>query len=185
MSCAIRSREKGTLAPEGSRRLQQLPGYPLASLPEARRRLESAGLDIIDLGAGDADLDPPPEAIRRLAEAASEPGMSRYPFQSGLTDLREAITAWMSRRFGVSLDPHTEILPLMGSKEGIAKLPLAFLDPGDIAVMPDPGFQAYRGGVLLAGGEPHLVPLRPENSISGRSTPVWRPVLTGTAIHGV
>ena len=151
------------MAPERSQGLQKLPGYPLAGVPEARRRLESAGVDIIDLGAGDADLDPPPEAVRKLAEAASERSMSRYPFQAGLTDLREAITTWMRQRFGVSLDPHAEILPLMGSKEGLAKLPLAFLDPGDAAVIPDPGFQAYRGGVILAGGEPHLVPLRPEN----------------------
>ncbi len=151
------------MAPERSRRLQNLPGYPLAGVPEARRRLESAGVDIIDLGAGDADLDPPPDAVRKLAEAASERSMSRYPFQAGLPDLREAITTWMRQRFGVSLDPHAEILPLMGSKEGLAKLPLAFLDAGDAAVIPDPGFQAYRGGVILAGGEPHLVPLRPEN----------------------
>ena len=89
--------------------------------------------------------------------------MSRYPFQSGLPDLREAIASWMGKRFGLRLDPYTEILPLMGSKEGIAKLPLAFLDPGDAAVIPDPGYQAYQGGVILAGGEPHLVPLRTEN----------------------
>jgi len=151
------------LPPERSRRLQNLPAYPLAGIPEARARLEASGVDVIDLGAGDADLDPPPEAVRRLAEAASQRSMSRYPFQSGLPDLREAITTWMSQRFGVSLDPYAEILPLMGSKEGIAKLPLAFLDPGDAAVIPDPGYQAYRGGVILAGGEPHLVPLRPEN----------------------
>ena len=151
------------MAPERSRWLQNLRAYPLAGVPEAKKRLESAGVDVIDLGAGDADLEPPPEAVRRLAEAASEPSMSRYPFQAGLPDLREAITTWMSRRFGVSLDPYAEILPLMGSKEGIAKLPLAFLNPGDAAVIPDPGFQAYQGGVILAGGEPHLVPLRSEN----------------------
>ncbi len=151
------------MAPERSRRFQNLPGYPLAGVPEARTRLEAAGVDVIDLGAGDADLDPPPEAVHRLAEAASKRSMSRYPFQSGLPDLREAIATWMSQRFGVSLDPYTEILPLMGSKEGIAKLPLAFLDPGDAAVIPDPGYQAYQGGVILAGGEPHLVPLRSEN----------------------
>ena len=151
------------MAPERSRRFQNLPGYPLAGVPEARTRLEAAGVDVIDLGAGDADLDPPPEAVQRLAEAASKRSMSRYPFQAGLPDLREAIATWMSQRFGVSLDPYTEILPLMGSKEGIAKLPLAFLDPGDAAVIPDPGYQAYQGGVILAGGEPHLVPLRSEN----------------------
>ena len=151
------------MAPERSRRFQNLPAYPLAGVPEARARLEAKGVDVIDLGAGDADLDPPPEAVRRLAEAASQRSMSRYPFQSGLPDLREAITTWMSQRFGLSLDPYTEILPLMGSKEGIAKLPLAFLDPGDAAVIPDPGYQVYQGGVILAGGEPHLVPLRSEN----------------------
>ena len=151
------------MAPERSRRFQNLPRYPLAGIPEAKRRLEAAGVDVIDLGVGDPDLDPPPEAVRRLAEAGAERGMSRYPFQVGLPDFREAIATWMSQRFGVSLDPYAEILPLMGSKEGIAKLPLAFLDPGDAAVIPDPGYQAYQGGVILAGGEPHLVPLRSEN----------------------
>ncbi len=151
------------MAPERSRRFQNLPRYPMAGVPEAKTRLEASGVDVIDLGAGDADLDPPPEAVRRLAEAASQRSMSRYPFQSGLPDLREAISTWMGQRFGVSLDPYTEILPLMGSKEGIAKLPLVFLDPGDAAVIPDPGYPVYQGGVILAGGEPHLVPLRPEN----------------------
>ena len=151
------------MAPERSRGFQNLPRYPLAAVPEAKRRLEAAGVDVIDLGTGDADLDPPPEAVRGLAEAASERSMSRYPFQLGLPDLREAITTWMSRRFGVSLDPYAEILPLMGSKEGMAKLPLAFLDPGDTAVIPDPGYQAYQSGVILAGGEPHLVPLHAED----------------------
>ncbi len=151
------------MAPERSRRFQNLPRYPLTGIPEAKRRLEAAGVDVIDLGVGDPDLDPPPEAVRRLAEAGAERGMSRYPFQVGLPDFREAIATWMSQRFGVSLDPYAEILPLMGSKEGIAKLPLAFLNPGDAAVIPDPGFQAYQGGVILAGGEPHLVPLRSED----------------------
>jgi len=151
------------LAPEWSRRFEKLPGYPLTGIPEARKRLEAAGVDVIDLGVGDADLDPPPEAVRRLGEAASERSMSRYAFQVGLPDLREAIATWMNKRFGVSLDPYAEILPLMGSKEGIAKLPLVFLDPGDTAVIPDPGYQAYQGGVILAGGQAHLVPLRSEN----------------------
>lgn len=151
------------MAPEWSRRFEKLPGYPLTGIPEARKRLEAAGVDVIDLGVGDADLDPPPEAVRRLGEAASERSMSRYAFQVGLPDLREAIATWMNKRFGVSLDPYAEILPLMGSKEGIAKLPLVFLDPGDTAVIPDPGYQAYQGGVILAGGQAHLVPLRSEN----------------------
>jgi LL-diaminopimelate aminotransferase len=151
------------LAPRRSRAFERLPGYPLAGVPEARRRLQAAGVDVIDLGAGDADLSPPPEAIRRLGEAVMDVSNSRYPFQLGLPELREAIAAWMGKRFGVDLDPYREILPLIGSKEGLAKLPLAFLDPGDVAVLPDPGYQAYLGGVLLAGGEPHPVQLRPDN----------------------
>ncbi len=141
------------MAPERSRAFHNLPPYPLADAPEAGRRLEASGVDVIDLGNGDADLDPPPQAVRGLAEAASQRSMCRYAFQSGLPDLREAIATWMSQRFGVSLDPYAEILPLMGSKEGIAKLPFAFLDPGDTAVIPDPAYQAYQGGVILAGGE--------------------------------
>ena len=151
------------MAPKRSRAFLGLPGYPLAGIPEKRRRLAASGVDVIDLGAGDADLDPPPAAVEALARAAEQRDMSRYPFQLGLPDFREAVAAWMSKRFGVSLDPYTEILPLLGSKEGIAKLPFAFLDPGDVAVIPDPGYQAYRGGVILSGGDPHLVPLRPEN----------------------
>ena len=152
-----------TVALKRSRSFLNLPGYPLAGIPEKRRRLAAAGVDVIDLGAGDADLDPPPAAVARLTEAAEQREMSRYPFQLGLPAFRESVAAWMEKRFGVRLDPYQEVLPLLGSKEGIANLPLAFLDPGDVAVIPDPGYQSYRGGVILAGGEPHLVPLRPEN----------------------
>lgn len=151
------------MAPKRSHAFQALPGYPLAGIPEKRRRLAAAGIDVIDLGAGDADLDPPPAAVAELAAAAAKREMSRYPFQLGLPAFRESVAAWMEKRFGVHLDPYEEVLPLLGSKEGIANLPLAFLDPGDVAVIPDPGYQAYRGGVILAGGEPYLVPLRPEN----------------------
>jgi LL-diaminopimelate aminotransferase len=98
-------------------------------------------VDVIDLGAGDADLAPPPAAVEALARAAD----------------------WMKERFGVHLDPFHELLPLIGSKEGIAHFPFAVLNPGEVAVIPDPGYQAYRGGVTLAGGEVHEVSLRPEN----------------------
>jgi len=163
VSFAIPSWEKRTVAPKRSRSFLGLPGYPLAGIPEKCRRLAAEGIDVIDLGAGDADLDPPPAAVAGLAEAAAKREMSRYPFQLGLPTFRESVAAWMEKRFGVCMDPYKEVLPLLGSKEGIAKLPLAFLDPGDVAVIPDPGYQAYKGGVILAGGEPHLVPLRPEN----------------------
>jgi LL-diaminopimelate aminotransferase len=144
-------------------RFNALPGYPLAGMKEARKRLEDAGVDVIDLGAGDADLDPPPAAVERLRELAGDNAHSRYPFQMGLPAFREAVAGWMHRRFGVEVDPWAEVLPLIGSKDGLAHMPLAYLNPGDVAVIPDPGYQAYIGGVTLAGGEPHRVPLRPEH----------------------
>lgn len=146
-----------------SARLDRLPGYPLADVPRLRRELRAAGVDVIDLGAGDADLAPPPAAVEALREAVGDPAMSRYPFQLGLPAFREAVAGFMARRFGVEVDPFEEVLPLIGSKEGIAHLAQALLGPGDVAVLPDPGYQAYRGGVILADAEPHLVPLRPEH----------------------
>ncbi|HSM07146.1 MAG TPA: aminotransferase class I/II-fold pyridoxal phosphate-dependent enzyme [Longimicrobiales bacterium] len=146
-----------------SQRLGRLPGYPLAEVPAIRRALEARGVDVIDLGAGDADLAPPPAAVEALRVALDDPAMSRYPFQLGHPPFREAVARWMEKRFGVRVDPFQGLLPLLGSKEGIAHLPLAVLDPGDVAVIPDPGYQAYRGGVVLAGAEAHAVPLRPEH----------------------
>ncbi len=140
-----------------------LPPYPFAGISERRRALEARGVDVIDLGAGDADLPPPPSAVARLREAASDPSLGRYGFQMGLPAFRHEIAGWMKTRFGVEFDPHGELLPLIGSKEGIAHLPLAFLDPGDVGIVPDPGYQAYQGGVLLAGGVVHKVALRPEH----------------------
>jgi len=146
-----------------STRFEALPDYPLAEMRATRARLEAEGVDVIDLGAGDARLDPPPAVVERLREVAGDNAYSRYPFQVGLPDFREQIASWMQRRFEVTVDPWAEVLPLIGSKDGIAHLPLAFLNEGDVAVIPDPGYQAYLGGVTLAGGEPHLVALRQEN----------------------
>jgi LL-diaminopimelate aminotransferase len=135
----------------------------MAGLKERRMELEARGVDVIDLGAGDADLAPPPAVVAAIQKAVEDPGMSRYPFQVGLPAFRKKIAWWMEKRFGVSVDPTSEVLPLIGSKEGLAHLPFAFLQPGDIGVMPDPGYQAYRGGTVFAGGEPWMVPLRPEH----------------------
>lgn len=146
-----------------SGRMARLPGYPLADVPRIRRELLAAGVDVIDLGAGDADLAPPPAAVAALREAVGDQAFSRYPFQLGLPAFREAVARFMARRFGVEVDPVHEVLPLIGSKEGIAHLGLALLDPGDVVVLPDPGYQAYRGGAVLAGADPHPVALRPEN----------------------
>jgi LL-diaminopimelate aminotransferase len=144
-------------------RMRTFPAYPLADVPEIKRQLKAKGVDVIDLGAGDADLAPPPAVVETLKTTASDPAMGRYGFQLGYPPYREAVSAWMNKRFGVTLDPYKEILPLVGSKEGIAHLALCYVNPGDVTVVPDPGYQPYVGGTLLAGGQAHLVPLREEN----------------------
>jgi LL-diaminopimelate aminotransferase len=144
-------------------RFSSFPMYPLADVPQIKRELIASGVDVIDLGAGDADLAPPPAAVHALTEAVSNPAMSRYPFQLGLPAFREAVSTWMTRRFGVTLDPYREVLPLIGSKEGIAHVAFVYAGPGDVTVFPDPGYLPYLGGTLLAGAEPFAVPLRPEN----------------------
>lgn len=136
----------------------------MAGIAERVRELTASGVDVVNLGAGDADLAPPAAAIEALTASLSDPATSRYPFQLGLPAFREAVASWMEARFGVTLDPSSQLLPLIGSKEGIAKLPLATMDPGDVALLPDPGYQAYIGGVTFAGGEAVGIPLRPEHA---------------------
>ena len=144
-----------------SDRLKSLPGYPLAEVPAIKKRLLAQGVDVIDLGPGDADYPPPAEVIAAMQKAVAEPAMSKYGFQQGLPEFRQAAAAWMKRRFGIEFDPTTELLPLIGSKEGLAHLPFAILNPGDVAVVPEPGYQAYLGGTLLAGGVPYVYPITP------------------------
>lgn len=148
---------------EFSARLQALPGYPLAEIPAIKRRLLESGVDVIDLGAGDNDTPPPAVAVEAMREALADPAYSKYGFQQGLPAFRAAASRWVERRFGFRFDPVTELLPLIGSKEGLSHLPHAVVNPGDVTVVPEPGYQAYLGGSLLAGAEPHVVPLRPES----------------------
>ena len=133
-----------------SKRIAQLPGYPMAELPAIKRRLIEQGVDVIDVGAGDADFPPPDVAVKALTRAVQDPTMSRYAFQLGLAAFREAAAGYMQRRFGVSVDPYKELHPLLGSKEGIAHLAAAVLNPGDVAIVPVPGYAVYEGGTILA-----------------------------------
>src|SRR6266566_5246677 len=133
----------------------------MAEIPAIKRRLVQQGVDVIDVGAGDADFAPPEVAVQALAHAIHDPAMSRYAFQLGLPTFREAAAAYMKRRFGVRFDPFTELHPLLGSKEGIAHLAMALLDPGDVAIVPEPGYAVYEGGTVLAGAEPYRYALTP------------------------
>jgi LL-diaminopimelate aminotransferase len=146
-----------------AQRFDSFPSYPLADVPALKRDLAARGVDVIDLGAGDADLAPPPAAVEALSRAARNPALGRYGFQLGLPAFREAVSAWMRKRFGVTVDPFREVLPLLGSKEGIAHVAFCLVGPGDCTILPDPGYQPYLGGTLLAGGMGHAVPLRPEH----------------------
>jgi LL-diaminopimelate aminotransferase len=147
--------------PKLAGRFGTLPDYPLASIPQKKRALVARGVDVIDLGAGDADLAPPPKALDALARAVHTPAMNRYGFGLGLVAYREAVSAWMLKRFGLRFDPLNEIVPLIGSKEGISHLALAYLEPGRVAIIPEPGYNAYQGGTMLSSGVPYRYALRP------------------------
>src|SRR4029079_19679869 len=151
--------------PRYAKRLLTLPEYPLGKFPQKKRQLIARGMDVIDLGAGDADLAPPPAAVERLAAAARTPSMSRYGFGLGLVEYREAIARFMKKRFDLEFDAMTEIVPLIGSKEGISHVALAYAENGDVTIIPEPGYLAYVGGTQLAQGEPYRYALRPENNI--------------------
>lgn len=148
--------------PQYSKQFSTLPPYALADVPKIKAELIEKGVDVIDLGAGDADQMPPPATIAAIQQAVTEERMSRYPFQRGLPEFRLKITEWMKKRFGFEVDPFEEVLPLIGTKEGIAHLPLLYIDPGDVAIVPDPGYYPYFGGTHMLGADVVQVPLRRE-----------------------
>jgi len=133
----------------------------MAELPAIKKRMIEQGVDVIDVGAGDADFAPPEVAVTALTRALQDPAMSRYAFQLGLPAFREAAAAYMQRRFGVAVDPYKELHPVLGSKEGIAHLASAVLNPGDVAIVPVPGYAVYHGGTVLCDAEPYLYNLTP------------------------
>ena len=147
---------------EVARRIQTLPPYVFAQLDRKIKEKRAAGIDVISLGIGDPDHPTPRHVIEALKEAAEDPGTHGYPSYTGMPELRQAVSEWYLKRFGVELDPDEEVQPLIGSKEGLAHLSLAFVDPGDEALVPDPGYPVYGVGTMLAGGTPTSLPLDPD-----------------------
>ena len=143
-------------------RIGSIPPYLFAKLDEKLAAKRAEGVDVISLGVGDPDTPTPERVVEALREAARDPATHRYPSYYGSRAFREAISGWYARRFGVDLDPDTEVMALIGSKEGLGHLSFAFLDPGDEALVPDPGYPVYGVSALLAGGTPVSLPMTAE-----------------------
>jgi len=146
-----------------ARRIESLPPYLFVEITKKIAEKKAKGEDIISFAIGDPDMPTPPHIIDKLCQTARDPANHRYPESEGLPELRHAIAEWYQKRFEVSLDPEKEVLPLIGAKEGIAHIALCFIDPGDVALVPDPGYPVYSIGTLLTGGQPYYLPLSEDN----------------------
>jgi LL-diaminopimelate aminotransferase len=141
-----------------------LPPYLFARIEQKISEARAQGIDIINLGIGDPDLPTPQHIIDRMASTIYDPANHQYPSSAGMAEYRQAVAGWYKQRFGVDLDPKTEIVSLLGSKEGIAHISFAYLNKDDINLVPDPGYPVYNIGTLLAGGKSYFMPLRAENN---------------------
>lgn len=149
-----------------SKRLEQIPPYLFAELEKKIADKKAAGIDVISLGIGDPDSPTPPNVVAAMQQAVADPGTHQYPSNRGRDDFRKGVVDFYKRRFGVELDPATEVMPGIGAKETIFNLNLAFLDPGDVALASDPGYPVYTAGPILVGAEPVLLPLLPERDFT-------------------
>jgi LL-diaminopimelate aminotransferase len=146
-----------------SKRIENLSPYLFVEISRKIADKKAKGEEVISFAIGDPDIPTPPHVIKKLCQAAHDPPNHRYPESEGLPELRWAIAGWYKNRFSISLDADKEVLPLIGSKDGIAHIPLCFIDPGDIALVPDPGYPPYSVCTMFAGGEPSYMPLTEEN----------------------
>ncbi len=146
-----------------AKRLDKLPPYLFVDINQKIAELRAKGEDIVSFAIGDPDLSTPSHVIEYMCQAARDPANHRYPETAGLPEFRQAIAEWYEKRFGVILNPDKEVLPLIGSKEGIGHIALCFMEPGDVALVPDPGYPPFSMGTILAGGEPYFMPLKEEN----------------------
>lgn len=147
-------------------RIKHLPPYLFAEIDRKIAAKRAEGVDVISLGIGDPVEPTPANIVDAMCEAVRDPANHRYPSYYGMPEFRQAISAWYKRRFDVDLDPDTEILPLIGSKEGLAHIFTALVDPGDAALIPDPGYPVYQTGAMLAGGEARYMPLTAANGFN-------------------
>jgi LL-diaminopimelate aminotransferase len=146
-----------------ARRLQQLPPYLFKEIDRLRDEVRAQGMDIIDLGVGDPDQPTFPNIVAALQKAAQDPSTHRYPAYSGLSTFRQEAARWCRERFNLNLEPLSEVVTLIGSKEGLAHFPLAFIEPGDVVLVPDPAYPVYNAAAIMAGGIPVKMPLLREN----------------------
>ena len=145
-------------------RVKHLPPYLFASIDRMKQQARETGIDLIDLSIGDPDIPTPHHIVRAMQKAVEKPAHHRYPSYEGMLSFREAVAGWYERRFSVKLAPQTEVLSLIGSKEGIGHIPLAFIDPGDTVLVPSPGYPVYSVGTLFAAGESFAMPLTEKNN---------------------
>jgi len=146
-----------------SEKMGKLPPYLFVEIDRKKKELQEKGFEVISFGVGDPDMPTPPRIVEALKGAAEDASLHHYPFGRGRKDFRAAIADYYDRYYNASLDPETEVCVLIGSKEGIAHFPLAFLDPGDVSLVPEPGYPVYHIGTLLAGGTSHFMPLLERN----------------------
>ena len=145
-------------------RVQSLPPYLFAELERKIDERRKAGIEVISLGIGDPDVPTPAAVVAEAQRQVARPETHRYPSNRGLAEFRQAVATFYERRFGVRLDPDSEVLPLLGGKEGVAHVCFAMLDPGEACLAADPGYPVYTSGALLAGAEPVLMPLTAEHN---------------------
>ncbi len=157
---AAPAKKRGFAAP--SRRLEAMPPYMFAELERRIEQKREQGIDVISLGIGDPDTPTFRYVVEAMREAVGDPGAQRYPSNRGRPEFRQAFSDFYRQRFGVEIEPISEVIPAIGAKECIYNLCFAFLDPGDVALASDPGYPVYTGGPVLAGAEAHLLPLRPD-----------------------
>jgi LL-diaminopimelate aminotransferase len=146
-----------------ARRVKDLPPYLFAAIDKMKQEAIHKGVDLIDLSIGDPDIPTPRHIVQRMKKAVENPAHHRYPSYEGMLSFRQAVADWYKKRFNVKLDPKSEVLSLIGSKEGIGHIPLAFINSGDVVLVPSPGYPVYPVATLFAGGISHIMPLLEKN----------------------